>query len=162
MANKRSLKWRTWCKQTENQVSWSTISHKWFETTARKIPLKKTETMAACWMNRINHIKLLADWWSLENMKVTWRQASSQSQARTWGTLSKLQTGASSVCNTEEPGYSRAHTNDTHGLQHLEQEVSASVVQRKYTLPAVRAPWHESSVFKNRLLDHSFQVVELK
>lgn len=133
-----------WSQNTTMQVenSWSTINHAWFEMTARRNTFLKEkntteETTVFCSINRINNIKLVVDWWSLQNGKVTWRQASSQSQA--WGTLSKLQTGDSSVCNTEEPVYSRVHRSDTHGLQHLETKVeeSAEWIQTEQTLPTV-------------------------
>lgn len=50
---------------------------------------------------RINNMELVVDWWSRAG--VTWRQASSQSHA--WGTFAKLQSGACSVCNTEQPAH---------------------------------------------------------
>ena len=79
----------------------------------------KRRQLFYCLINRICNIKLIVDWWSLQDGKVTWRQASSQSQARAWGTFSKLHTGDSSVCNTEEPAYSRVQRGDKHVLQQL-------------------------------------------
>lgn len=120
--------------------SWSAINHKWFETTDILIK-KKRETMPACLMNRIKNIEQVVDWWSLQNRKVTWRQASSQSQVRTWGTLSKLQTGASSICNTEEPVYSSVHTNYTHmgyiilkSLQEGSTGVHSKIINTSYCM----------------------------
>lgn len=102
------------------------INRTWFEMTATRFLtfLKEKKTTLFCLINRISHNKLVVDWWSLQNGKVTWRQASSQSQARAWGTLSKLQTGDSSICNTEEPVYSRVHRSDTHALHGLYLETT--------------------------------------
>lgn len=62
-----------------------------------------------------------------KNGKVTWRQASSQSQASTWGTFSKLHTGDSFICNTEEPVYSGVHTHDTQNIWKPQEEGSTDV-----------------------------------
>lgn len=93
-----------WIQNTHKQVrnSWNhSVIHdlKWIN-----------EKRTLIWLiDRINNMELVADWWILQNRKVTWRQASSQSQAGDWGTLSKLQTGDSSICNTKEPVYRRVH-----------------------------------------------------
>lgn len=83
-----------------------TYDLKWLQERTHSV--KKRKTGLACLIERINNIELAVDWWSLQNDQVTWRQASSHSQA--WGTLSKLQTGDSFICNTEEPVYRRVHT----------------------------------------------------
>lgn len=119
--------WKVMTKHTKKSRSKTaeapsiTYDLKWLPERTHSLKEKKTSPL--CLINRINNIELAVDWWSLQNGKVTWRQASSQSQARAWGTLSKLQTGDSFICNTEEPVYSRVHKNDTHGLQHLETTV---------------------------------------
>lgn len=108
---------KVWSENTQKKQvknTWSTINHAWFEMAARKNTfLTEHKTTPACLINRINNIELPVDWWSLQSDYVTWRQARSQLQARTWGTLSKLQTGDSFICNTEEPVYSRVHRHHT-------------------------------------------------
>lgn len=95
----------------------------WFEMISRK-DIKQNKSNMIGLINRINNTELVADWWFLQDGRVTWRQASSQSQA--WGTMSKLQTGVSSICNTEEPVHSMVYRHYTHGYNIWKPQWEAS------------------------------------